>query len=620
MYGKYILENKYKLVLLIQVMEIALVIALMFVSMHAANRLAYDQPHPFGYYTCMLNFLVSTSIGLILLASKKYFNFFDTSFLRSVGKAVEVVFVLNVIMVVLMYFNRGEVITPYYFFIIGGFQTISLISIKILSNQFKEHIFQKQLSVIIGPERDQNVLVEALRKQTLSRVVFVSETDRQLYHFIDRADYVYLLIVSDMDMKQDIISYCELHNIRLFLVPESHEIALRDAEMTQIGDVPLFVVERYQLTEAQAIVKRALDILISAIGIVLVSPIILIVGILIKREDGGPIFYRQERCGLNKKPFNMIKIRSMIVDAEKWTGEVLAQENDPRITKVGRVIRATRIDETPQFFNVLLGHMSIVGPRPERPGFVEAFIREFPEYNHRFAVKPGITGLAQVMSNYTTTAENKLKFDLVYIKKYSPGFDLGILIKTVGVVLSRVQSQGVSVPANTTGQQVTNSVVLDAPKSSKSGRRYGNPYSVKKAMAILLCSVVVIGGSMLLRYTTLAIAAIEVMSMEVAAITDDVEEVAVVKEEKIPQAALQDVAVLSTLDIETRLDSIGSDHKIRSVILLLANLSKKELMMVEEFHRNGYTKNEIQIIHEIMHQCFDQDELDKLKELATQQQ
>ncbi|MBF7097331.1 sugar transferase [Alkalibacter mobilis] len=616
MYNKFILENKYKMVLLIQIIEIALVISMMFISIHVTNRFVYNELHPFGYYKGMFYFLVSTSVMVTVLAAKDYFNFFDTSFLKSVSKAAGVVIFINVVMIVFLYFSQSSLVTAYYFVIIAGLQMISLLSIKVVTNKFKENIFRRQLSVIVGNDREKNILIEALKKQSLNRVTFVSENDPNLYDHIKRADYVYLLIVSTKELKDDIIAYCELHDIRIFMVPESHEIALRDAELTQIGDVPLFAVERYRLTEGQVIVKRIIDIVLALAAIFLVAPIILIVGILIKKEDGGPVFYLQERCGLNKKPFKMIKMRSMIVDAEKYTGEVLAQENDPRITKIGRIIRATRIDEIPQFFNVLLGSMSVVGPRPERPAFVEEYLSQYPEYIHRFAVKPGITGLAQVMSNYTTTSENKLKFDLIYIKKYSPGYDFGILIKTIGVVFSKEQSQGVSNVDEGKGISEVGLPHIESISGLRLKNKNFKPYSFRKVAVILVSCFIVIISSMFLRYTSLAVAAVEAVSVDIATTVTPQEGIVEIEDYEIPLASLEDVTVLSQMDIEMKLSTLGSQHKIKSVILLLTNLSKKELMLIEELQENGLSKSEILLIHDIMDKNFSQDEIDELKELS----
>ncbi|MBN2071239.1 MAG: sugar transferase [Candidatus Krumholzibacteriota bacterium] len=215
-------------------------------------------------------------------------------------------------------------------------------------------------------------------------------------------------------------------------------------------------------------IKRIFDIIFSAFAIMLLSPLLIIAGILIKLESRGPVFYRQERIGLNKrridrrnsynsgygterrqstdrrknthagKPFFIYKLRTMCRQAED-SGPVLAQENDPRITRVGLFLRKTRIDEIPQFVNVLKGEMSIIGPRPERSFFINRIRQEVPEFTLRHRVKPGITGLAQVEDGYTQTLDmmkRKLFYDLKYISQFSLLHELRILLKTVSVVVT----------------------------------------------------------------------------------------------------------------------------------------------------------------------------------------
>lgn len=181
--------------------------------------------------------------------------------------------------------------------------------------------------------------------------------------------------------------------------------------------------------------QRVLDIVLSVIGLLIGIPLIVIFGILIKVEDSGPITYKQERLGKGGKKFYIYKLRSMRTDAEKF-GAQWAEKNDPRITKVGKFIRKTRIDEIPQLFNILKGDMSIIGPRPERPSFTEEFNQEIPGFINRLAVKPGLTGWAQVNGGYEITPEEKLIEDIYYIKNRSILLDLKILFKTVKVVLT----------------------------------------------------------------------------------------------------------------------------------------------------------------------------------------
>jgi exopolysaccharide biosynthesis polyprenyl glycosylphosphotransferase len=184
-------------------------------------------------------------------------------------------------------------------------------------------------------------------------------------------------------------------------------------------------------------VKRAIGFGCSLIGLVLLSPLILIISILIKIDSRGTVFYRQERMGEDGKLFKLIKFRSMIKNAEV-NGPVWADQDDDRVTRIGRWMRKWRLDEIPQMFNVLKGDMSFVGPRPERPFFVKQLRKEIPFYDQRFYVKPGITGWAQIKYRYGASKEDaleKLKYDLYYIKNLSSLFDLIIIFETIKVVL-----------------------------------------------------------------------------------------------------------------------------------------------------------------------------------------
>ena len=192
----------------------------------------------------------------------------------------------------------------------------------------------------------------------------------------------------------------------------------------------------------QAAVKRLSDIAMSVIGLIIALPFMLIIAIAIKAEDGGPVFFRQARCTKDGRVFDILKFRSMIVDAEKSGISVPATEKDPRITRVGSVIRATRLDELPQLINILKGDMSVVGPRPERIEHVREYCDEIPEFQYRMSVKGGLTGYAQVYGKYNTSAYDKLKLDLLYIQNYSLVLDLEIILKTIQVLFTRESTEG----------------------------------------------------------------------------------------------------------------------------------------------------------------------------------
>jgi exopolysaccharide biosynthesis polyprenyl glycosylphosphotransferase len=191
-------------------------------------------------------------------------------------------------------------------------------------------------------------------------------------------------------------------------------------------------------TPRTEIVKRLFDVSASLLGVILSAPLMVIAAIAIKLESPGPVLYRQPRLGKNGCVFILNKFRSMRRDAEKETGPIWSTEHDPRVTRIGAMLRRTRVDELPQLFNVLFGQMSFIGPRPERPEFVEKLQEQIPYYMERLAVKPGITGWAQVKYRYGSSLEDaveKLQYDLYYIKNLSLFLDLLIVLNTVQVIL-----------------------------------------------------------------------------------------------------------------------------------------------------------------------------------------
>jgi exopolysaccharide biosynthesis polyprenyl glycosylphosphotransferase len=224
-------------------------------------------------------------------------------------------------------------------------------------------------------------------------------------------------------------------SVRVDVVPELYEIFIGTVDAI-VGDVPLMEITRSTVPRYYAAAKRAIDIVGALFLLVLTSPVLIVASLAILATDGFPLLFSQERSGRHRKPFSVYKLRTMVKDAEKLTGPVLAEEDDPRITKVGRFLRRSRIDELPQIFNILAGDMSFVGPRPERPFFVEQFVAEIPGYRERFSIKPGVTGLAQVSGGYATTPERKLKYDLIYMYHQNLAMDVQIVAETLRVVLT----------------------------------------------------------------------------------------------------------------------------------------------------------------------------------------
>ncbi len=242
----------------------------------------------------------------------------------------------------------------------------------------------------------------------------------------------------DHDILVDVISKTEGKNLSLKIVPDLYEILSGQARTSQIYGIPLIDIMPELMPEWEKKLKRLMDIVISLLILLVSSPIIILTAIAIKIDSEGPVFFKQERLGQNGKPFNVYKFRSMIKDAEKYTGPVWSQKNDPRVTRMGKFVRKVRIDEIPQMLNVLKGEMSLVGPRPERAFFVEKLSQEIPYYKRRLKVRPGVTGWAQIKHKYDESIEDvkiKLKYDLFYIENMSLRMDFKILLRTVFVVL-----------------------------------------------------------------------------------------------------------------------------------------------------------------------------------------
>lgn len=223
--------------------------------------------------------------------------------------------------------------------------------------------------------------------------------------------------------------------VRVDVVPELYEIFIGTVDAI-VGDIPLMNITASTVPRYYRAAKRVVDFVGALLLLVLVSPVLLVAAIAIVATDGFPVVFSQERTGLNLKPFSVYKLRTMVRDAEKLSGPVLAEEDDPRVTAVGRVLRRYRVDELPQLVNILKGEMSFVGPRPERPYFVDEYIKEIPGYRERFRVKPGVTGLAQVSGGYATTPQRKLKYDLIYMFHQDFAMDAQIIVETLRVVLT----------------------------------------------------------------------------------------------------------------------------------------------------------------------------------------
>lgn len=281
-----------------------------------------------------------------------------------------------------------------------------------------------------------------LEKRFNIKTVYPVESIMDKLEVMEEFDAAFLCGIHSRE-RNIILKHCINHKIKLFMIPRIADVMMRGSEQIHMLHLPILKTQRYKPSIEYQIIKRTMDIVVSGIATIVLSPLFLITAIAVK-SDGGPAFYKQKRLTKDGKVFEILKFRSMRVDAEKYSGAVLsAGENDPRITKVGRIIRACRLDELPQLLNILKGDMSLVGPRPERPELQKEIEKEVPEFGLRLQARAGLSGYAQVYGKYNTTFYDKLLMDLMYISKPSILEDLTIMLATVKILTSKESTEGV---------------------------------------------------------------------------------------------------------------------------------------------------------------------------------
>jgi len=315
---------------------------------------------------------------------------------------------------------------------------------------FSQKIMPVKRILVVGTPKEGKELIEKAEKCLSSKYQIVGLVSKDIRHrdyrwedirkFIKerKADEV-IIADSGLDHEKtlNIIFSCQKEGIGIWIKPGIYEVMMGKLEIAHIGDIPLIKLKNEPLKGRDKVIKRGMDVLLSLLILVFSLPILLLIPLLIRMESRGSSLYRQKRVGEKGRIYEIYKFRSMFENAEEGTGPVLAGQNDERVTRVGSWLRRTHLDELPQLFNVLKGEMSLIGPRPERPVFVEKFTREIPGYFRRFIVKPGITGLAQLYGDYDTSAQNKIKYDLAYINNWSLGLDLKIFFMSLEIILRR---------------------------------------------------------------------------------------------------------------------------------------------------------------------------------------
>lgn len=324
----------------------------------------------------------------------------------------------------------------------------------LIVNHIYFKIFPPKNSLIVWDERkgiDRLVEEHGLdRKFKISEKVNVNTVLNDL-NMLNDYDCIFLSGIHSKN-RNVIIKYSVAHKITALIIPRVGDTLMAGAHKMHILHLPVLRLERYNPAPEYLFIKRAFDIIISLIAIIILSPFMIITALLVK-SDGGPALYKQVRLTKDGRKFNVLKFRSMRVDAEKdGVARLSTGEKDNRITKVGRFIRAIRFDELPQLFNILKGDMTIVGPRPERPEIAEQYYQELPEFSLRLQCKAGLTGYAQVYGKYNTDPYDKLLMDLMYISQPSILEDLRIMFATVKILFMKDSTEGIADGSTTASQ------------------------------------------------------------------------------------------------------------------------------------------------------------------------
>jgi exopolysaccharide biosynthesis polyprenyl glycosylphosphotransferase len=393
--------------------------------------------------------------GVLLFALSNMYGGMRLGYLKNaeiIFSQVFATFIANIVIYGELSVMAFQLFVPDVFITMMLEQLVVVIVYIYVANRFYRTIFPPRKLLLIHGDRPINDILTKFEgrkdKYKIEKCLNVNrgitEIGREIledYHS-GRCSAVVLWDISDKE-RNKLFKLCYANSIRVYLMPKITDVIMLGAEELHVFDTPLLLTREYSLTMEQRFLKRAIDIFCSVVLLIVASPIMLITAIAIKLYDKGPVLYKQVRCTVNQREFKIMKFRSMRVDAEKDGVARLASKNDSRITPIGKFIRKCRIDELPQLFNILVGDMSFIGPRPERPEIIAQYLEIMPEFAYRMKVKAGLAGFAQVYGKYNTSPYDKLKLDLTYIEQYSIWLDLKLMLLTLKILLWPDSTEGV---------------------------------------------------------------------------------------------------------------------------------------------------------------------------------
>lgn len=395
------------------------------------------------------NLAVAVLYGVVLMLFTRIYRGYEVGTLEAqelFASHALAQFLTNAVFYALSFFLCERLVSPLPLLALFAAELVMmLLLIRTEDGIYRKLSRRERLAVLYRSEEDlaRLVLLERfLARYEVTRSLCVREYSVSIVDDLADSDAV-LIVGVDASVRNGIVKDCMEESIPAFVLPKIGDILLRSAQLDVFSGELLLSAGRRVLDPEYLLAKRAFDLVLSAFAIVLTSPVMLLTALAVKLQDGGPVLYRQMRLTKDRREFTLLKFRSMRVDAERDGVARLAAQDDDRITPVGRFIRACRIDELPQLFNILSGSMSIVGPRPERPELAEQYEAELPAFSLRLQVKAGLTGYAQIYGRYNTEPYEKLQMDLLYIGQMSLLEDLRLMFATVRILFLKESTQGV---------------------------------------------------------------------------------------------------------------------------------------------------------------------------------
>ena len=389
--------------------------------------------------------IVGVYVGVLVLFSKIY-DAFKVGIFRTHVLAYSLslaVFLTNCFAYLMLSFIARSVLNPIALIALTVVQVFVIIILTYSLNLVYYSLYKPRLILAIFDLKNRNDIIKKVsvikERFELSKGITIDKGLQEIKNEIDKHEAI-LICDFDATLKSEILKYCYSQNKRIYLLPSSADTILNGSYQVQVFDTPVLFLHNGGLSMEQRIVKRIFDLVLSSIGIIIASPFMLAIAVGIKLCDGGPIIFKQPRITRDMQEFSIYKFRSMKVDSEKEFKRTTS--DDDRITAIGKIIRPFRLDELPQLFNIFLGHMSVVGPRPEMKEIIESYKDTLPEFNLRHKVKAGLTGYAQIYGKYNTSAQNKLNMDLYYIEHYSVLEDIKLIAMTIKILFLRESTEG----------------------------------------------------------------------------------------------------------------------------------------------------------------------------------